>query len=218
MSLLIVAVLAYGFSRTVNEKLIHPSVPPPLILYLHAATAVGWVVLFVTQAALVQSRNIRLHRRLGWVALLNGILISTVGVPTALAMARFNVLHALSSPDQAAAFLIVSFSDLTAFSVILVLAISWHRDPEYHRRLMLMASCYLTGAAFARFPFNTIEGYGGIDVLILLGVGRDLLMSKKVHPVYVFGLPLLIIGQVVTMTVYLNRVPVWMTIARRLID
>src|ERR1700744_2856100 len=36
MSLLIPAVVAYGFSFTVGAHLIHPAIPRPLILYLHA--------------------------------------------------------------------------------------------------------------------------------------------------------------------------------------
>lgn len=218
ISLLILALIAYGFSRTINDKLIHPSIERPLILYIHAATAFGWLASFTAQAVLVQSRRLRLHRRLGWAVVVNGALLPAVGIPMAIAMARFNILHGLNSPEFAAAFLIVSFNDLVAFSGCLILAILWRRIPEYHRRLMFMATCCLTGAAFGRFPFNTMEGYAGIDALLLLGVGHDLLVSRKVHPVYVYGLPVLILGQLVTLTVFFERIPMWMAVAHRLID
>ena len=51
MSLLIAIVVFYGFSRTVNAGLIHPSSPRPTILYLHAAIFTAWVLLFILQSA-----------------------------------------------------------------------------------------------------------------------------------------------------------------------
>jgi hypothetical protein len=44
MSLLIPAVVVYGFSFTVGKNLIHPAIPQPLILYVHAAFFCGWLV------------------------------------------------------------------------------------------------------------------------------------------------------------------------------
>jgi hypothetical protein len=109
---------------------------------------------------------------------------------------------------------------MIAFSVAFALAIRWRRKPEFHRRLMLVASCTLTAAAFARFPFITIteiRWYGGVDLLILLGVLHDLVVVKKIHAVYVYGVPLIVFGQVVAMTFFLQRPPAWMTLTHRLL-
>ncbi|MDE3156101.1 MAG: hypothetical protein KGN76_13420, partial [Acidobacteriota bacterium] len=128
--------------------------------------------------------------------------------------------HGLDSPASATAFLIVPFNDMVCFSACLGLGILWRRQPEYHRRLLLMATCCLTAAAFARFPFITVQAlrwYAGVDLLILLGVGRDLLVNRKVHPVYRYGLPAIVCGQVVAMVLFLERVPAWMAISHRLI-
>jgi len=43
MSLLVVVPVAYGFSFTVGKNLIHPAVPRPRILYLHAVVFTGCV-------------------------------------------------------------------------------------------------------------------------------------------------------------------------------
>ncbi len=48
MSLLIAVVVVYGFSRTVDKKLIHPDVARPRVLYLHAAVFSGWVLFFIS--------------------------------------------------------------------------------------------------------------------------------------------------------------------------
>src|SRR5579863_6606151 len=90
MSLVIAAVVVYGFSQTVNENLIHPAYPRPLVLYFHAAIFTGWVVLLITQSALIRTRNLRLHRKLGLCALALAIALPIIGIATGVAMARFN--------------------------------------------------------------------------------------------------------------------------------
>ena len=80
MSLVIAGVVIYGYSHTINENLIHPAYPRPLVLYFHAAIFTGWVALLITQSALIRARNIKLHRKLGLCAL-------------ALAIARFQWLE-----------------------------------------------------------------------------------------------------------------------------
>ena len=85
---------------------------------------------------------------------------------------------------------------------------------------MFLATCALTIAAFNRFPASIVPdnwGYAGVDALILLGVGRDLFVTKHIHPVYLYGLPLIILGQAVTMYIYLTKDPEWMVIGHRII-
>ena len=61
--------------------------------------------------------------------------------------------------------------------------------PEYHRRLMLMATCRL------------------VDLLILTGAARDWIAMRLVHPVHLTGLPALAVGQATTMWFYMSRAP-----------
>lgn len=217
MSLLIFAVVIYGFSHTINENLIHPAYPRPLVLYVHAAIFTGWVILLTTQSALIRTRNVRLHRKLGLCALALAMALPIVGIETGVAMARFNTQHGSTDATE---FLIVPFFDMVVFTIVVGLAIAWRKKPEYHRRLMYMATCALTIAAFNRFPASIVPdnwGYAGVDALILLGVGHDLFVTRRVHPVYVYGLPLMIAGQVLTMYIYLTKQAEWMVIARRII-
>jgi hypothetical protein len=85
---------------------------------------------------------------------------------------------------------------------------------------MLVATIALTAAAFARFPFITIEQmrwYGGVDLLLLLCVLRDWFATGRIHAAYVFSLPPIVLGQVISMTLFLERPAIWIDIARRLI-
>lgn len=93
MSLVIAAVVIYGFSHTINENLIHPAYPRPLVLYVHAAIFAGWVVLLITQSALIRTRHVTLHRKIGLCALALAVALPIIGIATGVAMARFNTQH-----------------------------------------------------------------------------------------------------------------------------
>jgi len=212
-------VVAFGFGRTVDARLFHADSPRPVILYVHVAMFTGWVVIFVAQVALVRFRRVAWHKRLGIAGGVLGSLMPIVGGWAALVMTR---LHRAENHSDTAgeAFLIVSFFDMVAFAFIFGLAIYWRRRPEYHRRLMLMATCGLTVAAFARFPHWLVPDnswYVFVDALILLALGRDLLVMRRAHPVYLYGLPALILGQTMTMWIYLSRQAVWLAIAHALL-
>ena len=96
-------------------------------------------------------------------------------------------------------FTSVPLWDMLCFTVVFSLAILWRQKLEYHRRLMLIASCALTAAAWGRFPESVLPGfwfYAGVDLLIIMGVIRDLLVNRKIHRVYLIALPLFVAGQI----------------------
>jgi hypothetical protein len=217
MALLIVAVVVYGFSFTVNANLFHPPSSRPAILYVHAALFTGWLVFLIVQSALVRARHVKVHKKLGWFGLVMGVAMPLVGVATAIAMNR---LRLRAGDATVAAFLIIPFWDMVSFSVTFALAFYWRTKPEFHRRLILMASCALTAAAFGRFPIAAVRDvwfYAGVDSLILLGVVRDLMVNKCIHPVYLYGLPLMMMGQLTIMYTSLHSLPVWMRIAHAIL-
>jgi hypothetical protein len=211
MSLLIAVVVVYGFSHTVGKNLLHPSPIPPFILTIHAFVFPGWVLFFILQSSLVRSRNVRLHRTLGWFGLALGILLVVIGYLTATGMDRFH-LQGPTDTDTPA-FLIIQLMDLACFAVPFALAIYWRRRPEFHRRLMLIASSGLTDAAWARFPPMPLAfAPAGVDALVLLGIVRDLIVDRRVHKVYLYAFPLLIVLQIFCVQTYLHASPWWVRI------
>jgi hypothetical protein len=218
ISLVIAAVVIYGFSRTIERKLIHANPQPPILLWLHAFVFSSWVGFYILQSALVRIRKVKLHRALGWAGAALGTSMVVLGFWVAVVMARFDTIQ-LHRPNRDA-FLIVPLSDILAFAIFLGLAILWRKNPERHRRLMLIGSCVLTGAAFGRMPLMhaPLFFYGGIDGLILLGVSRDLFVSRRVHTVYMIALPLLMTSQAIAAQIFLHRAVFWIRIAHPLIS
>ena len=210
MSLVAAVVVVAGFGETVGEKLFHPAVAPPRILWVHGAVFSSWIIFFILQSALVRTRNVKWHRFLGWVGAGLVALMVPLGVVTAIAMVRFETyrLH----QQGRFAFLAIPFFDIGVFGLCMVLAIVWRKKPELHRRLIFFATCALLVAAFARMDhaFLRVHNmmYLGPDLLLALGVGRDLLVNQRVHKVYRIGLPAYLVAQL--FVIYLWRVgPEW---------
>ena len=203
MSLLLAALVVDGFKRTVNDHLFHPAIPRPFILWIHGAAFAGWVIFFIGQSTLVRVHNVSWHRSMGWFGAGLATVMVPLGVVTAVIMARFDAVQLHMS--DAAAFLSIPFYDMIAFGVLIALAIVWRTKPELHRRLIFIATCGLMDAALGRFDylFDHNLFFYCLDLLILLGVGRDLLVDRRVHKVYLYALPLLIVGQ--SLAVYMWR-------------
>jgi hypothetical protein len=215
--LIVAAVVAAGFGPTLGARLIRPPSPRPWILYVHVALFTSWVVLFILQSTLIRLRRVQWHRRLGRLIIPVGILMPPVGIATGLAMTR---LHMAEGQGDGPEFLILTCYDMIAFAIAFGLAVHWQHRPEFHRRLMLVATCGLTVAAFARFPDWLMPTYGfypAADALILAAAVRDRMTTGRIHPVYLYALPLAMAGQAIAMAIYLSALPAWMAIARQLL-
>jgi len=151
MSLLFAAIVVAGFSRTVNQNLIHPAVPRPFLLWIHAAAFTLWIVFYILQSALVRVRKVKLHRLLGWFGAGLAVVMVALGFTIAIIMGRFDK-HVMHLAD-ANTFLSVPFGDMMIFTVLVGLAIYWRRKPEYHRRLLFLSTCALLDAPFGRFDY-----------------------------------------------------------------
>jgi hypothetical protein len=208
MSLVLAGLVVSGFSRTVDANLLHANPPRPWLLWIHAAAFSTWVAFFMAQSALVRVHKVGVHRFLGWFGAALATLMVGLGLIIAVVMARFDgtVLHQ-SGTD---AFLSIPFCDMLVFGVCIALAIYWRKKPEFHRRLIFIASCQLMDAAVGRFDFvfNHNLFYPVLDFLIVLGMLRDRAVDGRVHKVYLYALPAMIVVQ--SLAVYAWRVnPGW---------
>ena len=217
MSLTLAAIVVDGFKRTVNDNLLHPAVPRPFILWIHAAAFAGWVIFFICQSTLVRIHKVSWHRSVGWFGAGLATVMVPLGVATAIIMTRFETVQLHQSGGDA--FLSIPFFDMIAFGVLIALAIYWRRRPELHRRLVFIATCGLMDAAFGRFAdlFDHNLFYPCLDLLIVLGVARDLLVERRVHKVYLYALPLLMVGQSLAVYMWRHNPAWWQGITRAIL-
>jgi hypothetical protein len=119
----------------------------PLVIHIHAAAFVGWLVLLSVQVGLIRARRYDVHRRLG-----------VFGGALALAMVLLGPWAAIVSeqvhfgtPDSDTPFLSVEFIEMITFIVQVGAAIWLRRDAAAHKRLMLLATLCMPCSATASF-------------------------------------------------------------------
>jgi len=208
MGLVFAGLVVWGFSRTIGASLFHANPPRPLLLWMHGAAFSTWILFFIVQSALVRVRQVSVHRFLGWFGAGLATAMVLLGCTVAIVMTRFDdaVLHQ-KDVDQ---FLFIPFADMIIFGACIAAAIYWRKKPEYHRRLVFIASCELMDAALGRFDFwyNHSIFYVGLDLLIVLGMMRDWIVDGRVNKVYLYALPAMIVLQ--NFAIYLWRAnPAW---------
>jgi len=208
VALLMAGLSVWGFSDTVDVRLIHAQPPRPLLLWFHAAAFSAWIVLFIAQSALVRVRKVSVHRTLGWVGAALAAFMVVSGFIVSVVMLRLEMV--LLHRKSVASFLSVLWGDMIIFGACMALAIYFRKRPEYHRRLVFMASCQLMQATFVRFHYIGRHDlfFPALDLLIVAGILRDSIVDRGVNKVYLYAFPAILFLQ--ALATYLERAnPIW---------
>ena len=192
--------IAIGFSTTyvipMAERRLH--VPP--IVHLHGLAALMWVLLLVVQASLVRSAQTGLHMIMGRGALPLAIFIWFSGIFTGIWAARRDI------PSQgltASASLLGTVTGLSIFLTLAIAAVWQRRRPDWHKRLIGLATIALLWPAFFRWRHlmpmvprpEIVFALLLADAPILVAALRDKVRYGRIHPVWLYGGPALFIEQ-----------------------
>jgi hypothetical protein len=197
MAFAILIVIFVGFSRTFYLRpYFFPQHLIPLLI-VHGIIFSSWMALFVTQTALVATKNTRIHMKLGVAGLVIAILMLLVGTYTALVRAK----GPSPLPDvNPLAFLTIPLGDMLLFGILFGAAYYYRKRLDIHKRLMLLASIGLMPAAVARWPINFIATggplvfYGLADLFILPCLIFDIITRGKPHRATVIGGALIVVS------------------------
>ena len=116
----------------------------------------------------------------------------------ATAFARFSVRLRAGEVVAAQAQLLGPLLDMLVFAPLFAAAIYYRRKPELHKRLMIVATTSLLIAAVGRMPFlgappDRLLLHLIWTAPILLAMAYDFWRQRRVHPVYVLGLVVLVL-------------------------
>lgn len=202
-----------GFSTTYLIPVARRSFEAPAVVHLHGAAALSWVVFFFAQTALVRSKQSRLHRQLGQAGIPIAVGILVTGMATALWATKRDLAAGLPMA------LTIPTGNLTSFSIfiaLVVLGVAMRRRPDWHKRLMMLATVVVLWPAFFRFrhlvpwvPQPDIWlGLVLADLPIVIAAVRDRLVYGHVHPVWaIFGT--LLIAEQALETIVLFKTDLW---------
>ncbi len=200
MSIVLLALVVFGFSHTVPGDFSTPGFP--VFLAVHGAVFAAWILLFVAQPMLVVSGNTGIHRKLGWLGL--AIAIAMVG------LGEYAVLFGLWSGQLPpfyphGLFLIRGTIGLVTFFGLVIAAIVNRRNPQWHKRLLLCATVVVTLPALERsLPLPALGPSWPLivdsiaDTILLVGPIVDVIARKSMHPAYLVGVAVVVLGQATT--------------------
>ncbi len=212
IAMLITALI--GFSRTYFLGLISGHATtitgrvPNATVHLHALVFMSWLVLFIVQTSLVATHRVKMHRKLGYCGVVLGAAMIAVGGRTAVEAARLGAVPPGANPWN---FIAIPFGDITTFAIFLLAAVIWRNNKDKHKRLMLLASACLMSAPLVRWPgvlrVGVLAAYGLTLLFPIAGAVNDRWSRGRVHPVYWWGLALIVLG--VGVRIALLGSPAW---------
>jgi uncharacterized membrane protein len=191
------AAVFVGFSTTYFLPMARRSLAAPPVVHLHGAMCLTWVLLFISQCLLVRTRRTRFHRQLG----MAGIPVALAVLATGLGTALWATERDLGTVPTALATMIGTLTSLTIFVAFVIFAVAKRRQPDWHKRLMMLATIVVLWPAYFRFRhllpwLPRPEIWLALvlaDLPILVGAVRDRLVYGRVHPVWaIFGSALVV--------------------------
>jgi hypothetical protein len=224
MAVACTAVAFLGFAPTYWLPMASRSFSASPVVHFHGLLFFAWSLYFMFQTWLAASGKITRHRAIGM-----------IGVSLATTMTIFGFLVAVNAMKRSAAaglthegiaFAIVPLSGIAFFAVVFALAIANIRQPETHKRLMLLAGISLLDAAVARWFLTFLAPPGPLGpppvpvtippalvayLLLVVAIVHDWRTRGRPHPVYVYGGTALIAVKLLNWPI--SMTPIWHSFA-----
>jgi hypothetical protein len=194
LALLAIAIAFVGFWRSYFGPLFAGVVDKPAIIHFHATIYVGWLAIFLTQVVLAATGRAALHMKLGRIAIGYGVLVIAAGLLATFGM--FVLRVRAGEVAEAQGRLAGPLLDMLVFAPLFAAAVYYRRKPELHKRLMIVATTTLLIAAVGRMPFPADLRSPLVHLVwtlpILVAMAHDYWRQRRIHPVYVLGLVVLV--------------------------
>ena len=198
-----------GFAPTYFLKAYFGTPPLILLLHVHGLAFTAWIALFVAQTVLIVRKRPDIHRRLGVAGAM--LAVAMVGLGVAAAVWSIRAGHTPPGIDPRS-FLVLPFFDITLFATFVGAGLVLRRQPETHKRLMVLGTVALLGAAIGRIAVTHGLGlpvaYVLQDLFVVAGAGYDLYSRRRVHPAYVWGGLIMVASQPLRLVV--SQTSLWL--------
>ena len=193
MALAIAAAVFIGFEDSYFRAGLIFAHLPSLMVHIHGALFVGWVLLLAVQITLVASGHTRWHRRLGVLGAVMAPLMVIAGTVTLVLALRRNAVPRIPP----SVFFAGDLLQLVAFAILVTWALRKRKEPAAHKRLMLFATIAILAPAVDRWPFAFMTSIVMTTAIltafpVALAV-YDLATTRRVHWATRWGLALYVL-------------------------
>jgi hypothetical protein len=186
MSLAILGVVIFGFARSYFlQGMVYAKLPNQLV-HIHGAIFVSWIVLLIVQNSLIATKRIKSHMVLGVLGVILPPLMVTLGVLTLFDSIRRNNLG-----PPPVILLVGDLEQLVLFVVFIAWGLIARRQPDAHKRLMLLGTMSILAPAISRWPFpdelrlaGTIAVYLALPLILVI---YDFFCFDRVHRTTTIG-------------------------------
>lgn len=220
-SVLLLAFLVIGFAPSLYLRAFFEVPPIPTYLHVHGAILTSWFLWLVLQTSMVRSGRTATHRKLGVIGAVIAVAVvfagpmATVGAVGRLREAGFDWdtdmsalpnlgVEGVTMLEFGAQVVWGNFISIAVFAALVAAAVVLRRQPETHKRLMVLASIAIVGPALARisrWPVFGGEDSGFIPVvllaLLLAVIAHDLFRERRVHKATIYGVGAIVAGAIV---------------------
>ena len=138
--------MGVGFGFDLHNYL-HEQPPVPKIVHVHAIATTLWLLTATALVLMVETGNVRLHRRFGWYAAGYAALVVVIAPYAELSWQALNLNTPGTLPPQ---FLSIAFSGVICLAVLLPCGVLMRRNSAAHRRVMILATISISDAGFSR--------------------------------------------------------------------
>lgn len=223
MSTLCLGVAVLGFMPSFFLPLVQGGFVRPPIFFIHGLLFFGWTLFFCAQTWLAAKGRTLAHREWGVLgaAFAAAMAFSVIAVVTT----RLNQTPPIPAGPGSASFAWVDVSGMLFFLTCLALAFARTRQPEVHKRLMLLGTLSLLNAPIARWSgvlFGDHQGPPGSFLeatwfnlvaigLMLIPILNDARATRRISPVYLVGVPIYAVMNLTVPLVW--NTPAWLSVA-----
>jgi hypothetical protein len=191
VTILTAAIVFAGFARTFFLNGFFAKLHLPSLFIIHGVVFSSWLVLLVTQSALVSAKQIRIHQKLGYASIAIVVSMFTLGWIMSVQAAQRGFTPPGGPPPLS--FLAFQIFHLILFSSLVTAGFVLRDRPETHKRLMIVATVSILTPALARvfLLFNAhliiFKALGVQLAILLICMAYDLFTRKRVHAAYIWG-------------------------------
>jgi hypothetical protein len=140
----IIVGVGFGFDL---HNYFHEQPPVPRIVHVHAVVTTIWLLIVTALVLMVETGNVKLHRRFGWFVAGYAILVVVIAPWSELSWQALNLHTPGSLPPE---FLSIAFSGVICLAVLLPWGIRLRRNSAAHRRVLMLAAICISDAGFSR--------------------------------------------------------------------
>jgi hypothetical protein len=200
MALSCAAVAFLGFAPTYWLPVARGAFHGNAIIHMHGWIFFAWTLFFVWQSWLAASGRVARHRAVGMIGVSFATAMTIFGIFASILVMKTSAAQGFR--DEGIAFSVVPLGGIAYFAVVFTLAIVYVRQPEIHKRLMLLAGISILDAAVARWFLTFLAPPGAVGpppvavtvppalvayLLLVVAIVFDWRTRGRPHPVYVTG-------------------------------